>query len=332
MVEHLTFNQTVVGSNLATLISMNNAQYWQITTLSEKKLTTSRASFLWYVKILLGGTAQLLNFTSANASLWGLLYTQKTRSVGWITRGIGSRNSPLSRVHSRRVGNPTTSIKKNLKIQLNSHQHLWPFFLQSWSTFRPKGNPMYSTNRNFRLFFLAGSPEKSHATLISSKRYFARWLDSYNLMFNLFYVDPNVQLLTNKTFIEEALVFNWHLSVKDYKLFRFLQPFFSFKDVTHGATIHSSIFLVLLQKLDFTILVDLRNHKKMLQYLRSYSMYTVGLVPINYSPWQVSYPIPTFADSNISQYYFLRWLFHIKVQSSSSRYSLHLSNWNSLHR
>ena len=328
MVEHLTFNQTVVGSNLATLIIMKNTQYWQITTLSKGKLISTRTSFLWYLRTLLEGTLQLLNHSSANASLWKILYSQKTRSVGWLTRNVGSRNKPSSVVHSKRIGNPISSLRGNLKIRFNSHQRLWPFFLQSWSTFRPKGNPIYSTNRNFRLFFLAGSPEKSHVTLISSKKYFARWLDSYNLMFNLFYVDPNVQLLTNKTFIEEALVFNWHLSVKDYKLFKFLQPFFTFKDVTHGATIHSGIFLILLQKLDFTILVDLRNHKKILQYLQRYSMYTVGLVPINYSPWRVSYPVPTFADSSISQYYFLRWLFCIKSDASSSRYSLLLSNWN----
>ena len=328
MVEHLTFNQTVVGSNLATLIIVKNTQYWQITSISKNKLILARASFLWYLKILLESTPQLLSHTTMNASLWKALYSQKTRSVGWLTRDVGSRNKPSSVVYSKRIGKPISSLKGNIRIKFNSHQRLWPFFLQSWSTFRPKGNPIYSTNRNFRLFFLAGSPEKSHITLISSKKYFARWLDSYNLMFNLFYVDPNVQLLTNKTFIEEALVFNWNLGIKDYKLFKFLQPFFTFKDVSHGATIHASMFLILLQKLDFTILVDLRSHKKILQYLQTYSMYTVGLVPINYSPWRVSYPVPTFADSSVSQYYFLRWLFAIKSDASSSRYSLLLSNWH----
>jgi len=308
---------------------MNKIQYWQIVTSPKSKVTSTRTYFLWYLKILSVGTEKLLGHVNANASLWNSLYRQKIRSVGWLKRKIGSRSHPCYPAHTNRILSPTTPLKSNSKIRFNSHQHLWSFFLQSWSTFRPKGNPIYSTNRDFRLFFLAGSPEKSHVALISSKKYFARWLDSYNLMFNLFYVDPNVQLLTNKTFMEEALVFNWHLGIKDYKLFKFLQPFFTFKDVTHGATIHSIMRLVLLQKLDFTILVDLRNHKKTLQYLQSYGMYTIGLVPTNYSPWKVSYPIPTFSDSGASQYYFLRWLFYIRGKAGTSKYSLSISNWNS---
>ena len=67
-------------------------------------------------------------------------------------------------------------------------------------------------------------------------------------------------------------------------MFRLVQPFFIFKDAQHGASIHKSLFLVLLQKLDFTILVDIKNHEKLLQYLQRYGMFTVSLVPITYSP------------------------------------------------
>jgi len=103
-----------------------------------------------------------------------------------------------------------------------------------------------------------------------------------------------------------------------------------FKDAAHGASIHKSVFLIFLQKLDFTILVDIKSHEKLLQYLQRYGMFIVSLVPINYSPWKVSYPIPTFSDSAVSQYYFLRWLFFIKGSADSARFTRLLQQWQEL--
>ena len=100
----------------------------------------------------------------------------------------------------------------------------------------------------------------------------------------MLYGASNVQLLSNKSFVEESLVFNWHYSIKNYKLFKFIQPFFIFKDAVHGAIVHTSVFVMFLQRLDFAVVVDLNNHFKLLRYLQRYSLYTVGLVPTNYSP------------------------------------------------
>ena len=133
-----------------------------------------------------------------------------------------------------------------------------------------------------------------------------------------------MQLLSNKFFIEEALVFNWNYNLRNYKLFKYIQPFFTFKDTPHGGYVHSAVFNVLLQKLDLTIIVDIRNHKKLMGYLQKYGLFSVGLVPVNYSPWVVSYPVPTFSDSPVMQYYFLRLLFFIKGSAKRERYSYSL--------
>jgi hypothetical protein len=189
-----------------------------------------------------------------------------------------------------------------------------------WSFSRPEGNFHYTPNRDFRVMFFAPSPESREEALLSASRYFARWTDSYDLLRNLFYVNARTQLLTNKFFTDEALTFNWQYSLKNYKLFRYVQPLFMLKDAVHGESIHSSIFTMFMQKLDVLVITDLKNHFTLLGYLRRYNLYSVGLIPSNYSPWKVSYPIPTFSDSQLDQYLFIRWLVSIKHSSTYERY------------
>lgn len=168
--------------------------------------------------------------------------------------------------------------------------------------------------------FMGSASSKPFNALISADRYYARWVDAYNLLFNLHYADAQVQAFSNKLFIEESLVYNWNQSYKDYKLFRYVQQFFIFRDLPHGSYTHSAIFTILLQKLDYALVIDLKNHRKLLGYLQKYSLYSLGLVPSNQSPWQLSYPIPMFSDSNLSQYYFIRWLFFVKSRAALAKH------------
>ena len=207
--------------------------------------------------------------------------------------------------------NPT--VPSSIKIK--SHDSLWYLFLQTWALTRPKGNIHYSVERDFRLFFLALAKKSTQSSLVNPRGYYNRWVSSYNFMFNLFFVDSFTQLMGSRFFVEEALVFNWHYSYKNYRLYKFVQPFIMFSDTPHGEFIHDVVARLLSQNLDFLVVVDLRSHDKLLKYLKRYNVFMVGLTPINYSPWAVSYPIPSFSDSYLSQYYFLRFI--LKLQSSA---------------
>jgi hypothetical protein len=132
--------------------------------------------------------------------------------------------------------------------------------------------------------FLSHSTDKSSASVVSARKYFARWVDSYNLLFNIFYSDASIQMLSNKLFMEESLVFNWQYSARNYKMFKFTQPYFMFKDFPHGGFIHSAVFSIFLQNIDLGIIVDMNNHKVFRGYLQRYGLYIVGLVPVSYSP------------------------------------------------
>ena len=88
----------------------------------------------------------------------------------------------------------------------------------------------------------------------------------------------------SRFFVEEALVFNWHYSYKNYRLYKFVQPFVMFSDTPHGEFIHDVVARLLTQNLDFLVVLDLRSHDKLLKYLKRYHVFMVGLTPINYSP------------------------------------------------
>jgi len=285
---------------------------WKITSQLYKKSYSHKEWFCTYFTLLQVGLFGLKGPTQLALVAWRLLRTSSSARIGWSLKGTRLRNkSPL---------NPLQLFKKNqIKHQLKpAHMSttqysnpdvLFQSFLTHWQLSRPKAMYDYFVHRDFRLLFLHTDSHGVHSALISANKYFKRWVDSYNLLFNLFYAEPSVQMLSNKLFIEESLVFNWSHSKKNYKLFKYTQPWFIFKDAPHGGYIHLVMRFLVDQNVDFLLLIDIHNHNKMLSYLQKYNFYIIGLIPVSRAPWRVSYPIPMFADSQLSQFYFLRWLF-----------------------
>jgi len=251
-----------------------------------------------------------------------MLRTEEARSIGWAVSRVHSRSKRDFNLDNTYMSVPGDRSVPNLRITRLPASSLWGAFIQSWQVFRPKSNIIYQTNRNFRLFFLTASPTPTKSSIVSVHRYFARWVDSYNFLFNLFVTHPVAQMISNKLFIEESLIFNWSYSAKNYKLFRYIQPFFIFADLKYGSHVPKTLQLFALQKLDFTITTDINNHNKLSFFLQKMSVFTVGLIPNNYSPWRVSYPIPAFSDSHLIQLYFIRWVLSLQSRATSSTYLL----------
>lgn len=261
--------------------------------------------------------------------VWSLLHSIECRKVGWSKNGSNQRYSFPSESGRRFTSRNSTRSTSSTVSKLAPSKFLWSAFLNSWGSTRPKNNLHYCTNRDFQLFFLSHTNGKFAVSVVSARRYFARWVDSYNLLFNIFYTDASIQMMSNRLFIEESLVFNWQYNSRNYKIFKYTQPYFMFKDFTHGAFVHSAVFSIFLQNIDLGIIVDMNNHKIFRGYLQRYSLYMVGLVPVNYSPWKVSYPIPAFSDSQLSQFYFIKWLFFIRGRAENHRYLNLAELWDS---
>ena len=253
---------------------------------------------------------------------WSAWFTFTNRRLS-RTVSFGNQRYKVSTrgdaVYKKNADKQTYSLPK---VCFTEKSTLVQIFYGFWEISRPKSNHLSWTHQDFRLMFMRSHPQTStlNLTLINSERYFSRWVDSYNLMLNLFYTSPTSQLLTNKVFLEESLIFNWHYSTKNYKLFKYVQPFFSLKDSLHGEAIHGSVFAIFLQRLEFMVAADILNHRNLLKYLRRYGIYSIGLVPASQSPWQVSYPIPSISDSSLTQLFFLKWLLLIHARTKILKY------------
>lgn len=265
---------------------------------------------------------------------WNKLNFNESRRLAWL-KNRSFRKENLHLYGSRRVQITSRAPIFPKRIHAGPHsKDLWVLFLQTWALARPKSNAHYNVHRDFRLFFLSLARTSPSGALVNPKGYYNRWVNTYNFLFNLFFVNSFTQVLTNKFFIEEALIFNWEYSYKNYKLFKYVQPFLTFSDMSHGESVHDVIARLLDKDLDFLLVVDLKTHNKLLKHLKSYHVFMVGLTPINYAPWGVSYPVPTFADSYASQLHFLKFIMrlqmHAKGESHANQWGLRklsLSHW-----
>ena len=304
---------------------MINQDLWKLNLPQPTRL--SRKSFFPILYLIFFKRFGVNTLVLPRSLLWSQLYLVETQRVDLFKKKLFSRSRVPRKVELRYTKQEKSArISVSEPIHVFSQRDLWYTFLQTWSLDRPKGNIHYTAERDFRLFFLALAKSSVPSALVNPRGYYSRWVNSYNFLFNLFFVNSFAQVLSSRFFVEESLVFNWQYSYKNYKLYKFVQPFILFSDTSHGEFIHDVVAKLLQQNLDFLIIVDLRSHDKLLKYLKRYNVFMVGLTPINYSPWAVSYPIPTFADSYLNQYYFLRFILRLQTLAQMESYVLRFNN------
>ena len=159
---------------------------------------------------------------------------------------------------------------------------------------------------------MATTSSKLEPVLLSVGRYLWRIEESFTFLYNLFYIETTHWLLGNKFFLEEVLDFNWETHFLTYRLFRFLNTFVCLTDLSHGSVINKILGVLCQIGLDFSIIADIRSHIKTRKYFQRYSIFTIGLIPMNYTPWLVSYPIPTYTNSIKMQLAFIHLIFYIR--------------------
>ena len=186
---------------------------------------------------------------------------------------------------------------------------------------RSKGFERFFVHREFKLFFLTSTGNSDSKCIVNSRGYFRRWVDSYNFIFNLFFVESHSQLMGSKLFLEEALAFNWQGDKKHYKIYKYTQPYLMFSDMSHGVIVHQVVDTLVSQNFDFFIVADIKTHRRLLGYMKARNLFLIGLIPVNYSPWLVSYPIPAFADSHLVQFIFLKFVMRLHLHAKALNHS-----------
>lgn len=137
-------------------------------------------------------------------------------------------------------------------------------------------------------------------------------------------------LFMTKTFRSEVRAFNWSLTTWDYTLFKRVAPYFTLQETQHGH-VTNHIFTELSKRRQlFSFITDIKYHEKNAHFLKRFGGYTIGVTPLNMSPWAVSYPIPVGAGTVLVEYFFLSLLSFIQQYSEVLHYNELVLLWKLL--
>lgn len=174
-------------------------------------------------------------------------------------------------------------------------------------------NKTHTPHALFKLFFIQLLTKD--ITFINISSYYKRWINTTNLLLNIFYNNQSMLIFGNKIFKDEILSINWSYNLLDYKLFKQSAPFFFWNDVNYGLSSEAIFKKFKNKEINFLFILDLKIHEKSTYFFNKSNIFSIGLVSVNNNPWLVSYPIPVFSNNLFIQYYFLSLYTHLRQES-----------------
>lgn len=177
----------------------------------------------------------------------------------------------------------------------------------------------FNVHFNWKFFFYTHNLKQPY--FINLNRLFLQWRRVYYFLFNIFYFKFNLLFFSNVLFRNEVNALNWNSNTYIKQIWRFIVPFFSLKP---GKIFNYGwwIFLKLKYKnYHLAFVVDLFYHRKTLNYLDKAGFYTIGLVPSNYNPLLVDFPILISSDNFFTQLFFLNYIVRIKQNINKIQYN-----------
>jgi len=221
-----------------------------------------------------------------------------------------------------------TLIKSPSKKPLVFANHTWQLFKIYKQAFLSNPLPFFAPHPQFRPFFIFDTGKKP--LHLNYNKAYARWVNTYNLLLSLFVKQLKPLMFMTKSFRSEVRAFNWSLTTWDYTFFKRVSPYFCLQETQHGhVTNHLFTELVKNNSL-FSFITDIKYHEKNTQFLKRFGGYTIGVTPLNTSPWAVSYPIPVGAGTVLVEYFFLSLLTFIRQYAEVTHYNELLFLWKLL--
>lgn len=220
------------------------------------------------------------------------------------------------------------SHESMVSVRSNNVNSTFDWFKDYWLLHQSKGVSRYSLNREFKLMFFVCTDGSGVYDVVALSKFYTRWETGLNLLYNLAFFQANLVSFSNKLFIEESLAFNWEVNLAHYKLFKFSQNVLYFKDSPYGEDTKDMFLEASWATCDAVIVSDVKTHQHNSFFLRTSNIYSIGLVPANYSPWVLSFGIPLMGDSILGQYYFINLVLQLALTGSSKRFDLVSKQWD----
>ena len=328
MVEHLTFNQTVVGSNPAALKIL---QYkWKFNKVNLIK----KINFNWtlfylniYKKLILNSNISFNynNLISKKKILQILPEKTTIKDMGgnlkFSYKPILTRSNMFNE-NFQQINSSSRNLRKNINFKPVFQKSLFYLYVK-FSNFT--NNTLLVPHTRFKSLFITNTCNNTR--YINTSKLFHKWNNSYSFLINLFYSNLNIYLFSNKILKKEVTSFNWSFKLLDYSLFKHTAPFFIYKDTNFGSTSTLIFKRLEMRGLNTVFLTDLKYHEKNLYFLKTSNIYTVGLVTYTADPWSVHYSIPVANNSIIIQFFFIKMLTFFKQYSEKQKYQANKRLW-----
>ena len=200
---------------------------------------------------------------------------------------------------------------------LNNNESLQtfiPFLIVNLETTQPKLIPN-ATSQSFYFSHANGGSK-----IINVSKLLKKWLDFYNLVFNLFYYKTKTLTFTPASHNKEAISLNWGDFNQVWKLWRYSKPFLLNKPNTINDDGDFIFRKLKLKGWSTGVVSDITYHSKTLIYLRRAGFFTLASLPSMYNDSFLDFFLPSTSDTLLTQSYFLRTLIKIK-NSATNIYS-----------
>jgi hypothetical protein len=188
------------------------------------------------------------------------------------------------------------------------------FFLFNYSMF----NAFFKNHHIFNFFYIKN--KNSSIIILNVKKLMNRWRDALDLFYNIFYFNYNPLIFSSPLFKNEILALNWNYNKWNINIWKYSFPFFIFKPNTYSNKIDFFFEKLKFLNINFFFVTDCFYHFKNLFYFKKHNYFTVGLTQINNNPWTVSYPILSFFNNYLIQFFFLKILIYINKTAVLNKY------------
>lgn len=193
---------------------------------------------------------------------------------------------------------------------------------------------LYTSNRYFDLhpYWYCNFFKKSKGNIVfyNILKTFTRFKVFYLLMFNLFFYRINLVIFGNIFLKNEVNSLNFNLNYMLKSVWRLINPFIFIKP----NRISNSGWLVFSRlrfyNLNIALILDVFYHKHTIYYLKSNDFYSIGLIPINYNPRLVNFPIPTTSDSFFNQLFFIQLITKLRKSTEQINFNTYTRLWDEI--
>ena len=278
------------------------------------------SNFYWFLR----GTTRVLQ-----ASALLLLAGNSSQFPARYRRESLWRSQLSSWVRPTLESNHTWITQPNRLVE---GQRLFVWFTEYWLLHQSKFNYRHTTHHSFKVMFLICCDRSGFYSTISVSKFYQRWVTASTLIMNLAFLRASIFSFTHRGFVEESLSFNWLHSRLSYRLFRHVSELFYLRDSPYGNHTRIGYKLSLDFPVDAAIVTNLKAHQGNLFYLKRVGIFTLGLVPGDYDPWLVTFPIPLLGESLLGEYYFVQSLVRLCGLARQARYDKLSLGWASLNR